>query len=164
STSTRPRPTASRYRANSATGIRTAPPPPPVRRTGSGLEGVPAAAAALGVGIVDREAGAVQAVDVVDLRAAHVLHAVGVDVDLDAAGLDHLVAFLRRVLPPELVREARAAAPDHAEPQPPLGLALLQAERFDLLGGGFRQRDHSGPPLSVRRARVTRNRGYRTAL
>ena len=47
-------------------------------------------------------------------QTAHVLHAVGVDVNLDAGGLDHLVPLLRGIFPPELVREARAAASDHA--------------------------------------------------
>src|SRR5262245_43784553 len=115
----------------------------------SGLEGVTAAAGALGVGVVDREAGAVQAVDVVDLGAAHVLHAVGVDVHLYTARLHHLVTVLGDILPPELVREARAASPNDSQPQPPLGLALLEPERLNLLGGCLSQRHHSWPPLIV---------------
>src|SRR2546425_5245900 len=98
----------------------------------------------LHVRIVEREAGAEHAVvHVVDLAAAEIRGAVPVDVDLDALRLDDVVVGLRLVLPAELVRHAGAAAAHDADPEPPLGLALLEAQLRDLLRGRVSHRDHS---------------------
>src|SRR5690242_6353846 len=106
--------------------------------------GLAAAAAGLHVRILDREAGAHHVVlDVIDLAAAQVRRAVLVDVDLDAVLLDDVVAFGRLVFPAQLVGHAGAAATDDADAQPPLGLAFLQAEVGDLLGGHLSHRDHA---------------------
>ena len=66
-----------------------------------------------------------------------------IDVQLHTVALDDAVARSRLFLPPELVRHSRAPAADHADAQAPLGLALLEAQVGDLLGGRLRQRDHA---------------------
>src|SRR5262245_22632350 len=86
----------------------------------SGLERVAAAAGALGVRVLDREAGAVEAVDVVDLDPADVLDAHGVDVHLHALRLGDLVAVLLGVFPAQLVAEAGAPAAHDSEPEAPI--------------------------------------------
>src|SRR5881396_437017 len=76
-------------------------------------------------------------------RAGETRRAVPVDVDLDAVRLDDVVVRLLQVLPAELVGHAGAPTADDADPEPPLGLALLEAQLRDLLRGGFSHRDHS---------------------
>ena len=82
-----------------------------------GREGGAAPAGALHVRVAELEAGAVEALDVVDLRPVQVLVAQGIDVELDALVLERLVEVGRLVLEVEVVREARAAAADDAEAQ-----------------------------------------------
>ena len=73
------------------------------------LEGRAAAAGRDDVRVVDLEAGALQAFDVVDLGAEDELHADLVDDDRDAVDLEDVVVLLGRV-EGERVLEARAAA------------------------------------------------------
>src|SRR5262249_10261003 len=134
STSRRSRPATSRYRANRATGTfttsrrarRRGPRAPTPERVG--LEGVAAAAGALDLRVLHREPGAIEAVHVVDLGARDVLDALGIDEDADPVRLVDQVAVLLGVLPAQLVGETRTAAAHDPEPQPPLGLALLEAQ------------------------------------
>src|SRR5262249_15636073 len=129
STSSWSRPSASRYRAKRRTRTRT---------LSASLEAVrlAAAAARLHVRILDRESGANHlVVDIVDLAAGEIGRAVLVDVDLDAMRVEHVVVRGGLVFPAELVRHARAAAADHANPKAPFGLAFLEAKRGNFLRG-----------------------------
>src|SRR5580704_16796688 len=88
-----------------------------------------AAAGRLHVRIVELEAGALQALDVVDLRAREIHQAHLVDDALDACGHD-LAIDLGGLVEVEVVREAGAAAADHAETErhaalDPFGIADL---------------------------------------
>src|SRR6185295_19982553 len=89
-------------------------------------ERLAATAGALRVRVVDREARALEAVLVVERRAHEVLRARGVDDHLDVAVAVRLDDVVGRLLGVEehLVREARAAAGPHRDPQVQLGLAL----------------------------------------
>jgi len=80
------------------------------------------------VRVVDREPGAHQAVDVVDLGAADVLDAVLVDDDLDAVGLDDLVLRPHVVVEGHPVLEARAAAARDEDAKSKLRVVLLGEE------------------------------------
>src|SRR5687768_9012757 len=73
-------------------------------------EGVPAAAAGSGVRVVDLEPGLLQAGEEVDRCALEVGSAEGIDDDLDALELHHLVALDGTGVEAEPVLEARAAA------------------------------------------------------
>src|SRR2546429_72484 len=135
-TSSRSCPVASRYRAKRRTRTRT-----------DCLEAVrlTAAAGRLHVRVLDREPGAHHVVlHEVDLAAAQIRRAVLVDVDLDTLrGLDDAVIGLRLVFPTQFIRHAGAAATDDADAQAPLGLAFLEPELGNFLGGRLAHRDHS---------------------
>src|SRR5262245_16783268 len=97
----------------------------------------------LHVGILDREPGTEHVVvDVVDLATREIGGAVMIDIDLDALGLDDIVGG-GDVVPTELIRHTGAAAADHANAEPPLGLAFLEPQIRDLLRGNLGQCDHA---------------------
>src|SRR5215207_5242212 len=97
----------------------------PVAATGrSDAEGAAAAAGRLDVRVLELEAGALETLDVIDLRADEVHQAHLVDDDLHALDLELLIDFRRRV-EVQVVREAGASAADDAQPQAHLGLDRL---------------------------------------
>src|SRR3712207_2353928 len=96
-------------------------------------EGAAAAAAALDVRVVDGEAGAHEAVDVVELAAHDVGDAHRVDGELDALGLEDLVVGGDLVVEVDVVLEAGAAAGPDADAEREILLALLRHEALDLL-------------------------------
>src|SRR3712207_1195648 len=98
-------------------------------------EGGAAAAAALDVGVVDGEAGAHEAVDVVELGPRDVGYAHRVYEDAHALGLEDLVVVVDLVVEVDAVLEAGAAARPDADAQREILLALLRHERLDLLRG-----------------------------
>src|SRR5690348_10713200 len=89
----------------------------------TGVERVTAGARVHCVGVVHREAGAHQAVDVVDLRATDVVDAEVVDQDLDALVVDHEVVLAALVVEGHAVLHpgATAAGNEDAESQPGVG-------------------------------------------
>src|SRR5215212_1203780 len=93
------------------------------------------------VRVVHLEAGAHQALGVVDGRAVHVAEALLVDENPDSLVLEDLVA-VTRLVERELVLEARAAAALDGHAQAGLGLLLSGQELRDLLGGDFGEGDH----------------------
>src|SRR5262249_23090527 len=106
----------------------------------------PAAAGALDVRVAELEAGAVEALYVVDLGPVEVLVAERVDVELDALVLERLVELGRLVLEVEVVGEAGAPSADDAQAQPLAREVLGGGDFQDLLGRLLRDRDH--PPAS----------------
>ena len=100
------------------------------------VRGPEAGAAAAGgdrVRVVHREAGTHERVDVVDLRALQQVHALAVDVDLDAAGLEDVVLGRRRVLEHHPVAEAGAPAGVDVHAQADAGLvsSLVSSRSFE---------------------------------
>src|SRR5690606_26207115 len=77
-----------------------------------------AAAAARGVRVLEREAGAHHGGDVVDLHAIQVLAAERIHEEAQPVGLDDVVVFLRLVLDVQAVLEARAATGQNGHTQP----------------------------------------------
>src|SRR5579883_477216 len=101
----------------------------------SGLKGMTAATGADGVGVVDGEASAHQAVKIVDLGAHEVGGAHIVNKDADAADLDNLISLLGLVeRHPILQARAAAASDENAQPQPWVILLLQQGA---YLFGGY---------------------------
>src|SRR5918993_3437390 len=94
-----------------------------------------AAAAALDVGVVDGEAGAHEAVDVVELGAHYVGDAHCVYCHPDALGLEDLVVVGDLVVEVDAVLETGAAAGPDADAQREVFLAFLGHEGLDLLRG-----------------------------
>src|SRR5918993_5721789 len=94
-----------------------------------------AAAAALDVGVVDGEAGAHEAVDVVELGAHYVGDAHCVYCHPDALGLEDLIVVGDLVVEVDAVLETGAAAGPDADAQREVFLAFLGHEGLDLLGG-----------------------------
>src|SRR5688572_4388669 len=85
-------------------------------------ERLAAAAAACGLGVRDREPGAAEVLDVIDLRLAQVGRALRIDDDLDAADLEQVVV-VALLVELEPVLETRAPAALHEDPQRlPLGV------------------------------------------
>src|SRR6185436_10887110 len=84
-----------------------------------------AAARGGGVGVANREAAAGDRVDEVDLGALQVAHADRVDVQLDAVGLEHLIAHAAAFLDHQPVLEARAPAALYEYPQAAAGLVFF---------------------------------------
>src|SRR5690606_12731671 len=110
----------------------------------SGAEGGAAAAGAADVGVTELEAGPLDALHVVDLRAVQVLEAQGIHVELDAVRLEVLVHLRGLVFEVEIVLEAGAAASHDAEPEA-LSLQALRARNFlDLAGRERGDRNHGG--------------------
>src|SRR5215210_8363694 len=93
-----------------------------------------AAAAALHVRVVDGEAGAHEAVDVVELRAHDVGDAHGVDEHPDALGLEDLVVVGDLIVEVDAVLETGAAAWPDSDTQREILFAFLGHEGLDLLG------------------------------
>src|SRR5204862_7903024 len=93
--------------------------------------------------VVHLEAGALEAVEIVDLGAADVRKAGAVDEQRDPVALEHLVV-VAALVEGQLVLEAGAAATPNADPEAGhLGdPALLGQELANLLGTSFAQRDH----------------------
>src|SRR5918997_6273672 len=87
----------------------------------SGAEGVTATALGDGVRVVDREAGAHQALDVVDLRAVEHRGAEAVDDQPDAFLLEDLIGGVDLVLEDHAIGEAGAAAGRDVDAQPGVG-------------------------------------------
>src|SRR5690606_27109347 len=100
----------------------------------SGGEGGSAAAGGLRVGIADDELRALQALAVVDFRAAEVLEAHRVDQQLHAVLFDQRVAVLLGLVEFEAILHARAAAALHVDAQHQRRVALV-ADQFGHLGG-----------------------------
>ena len=99
------------------------------------LEGGAAAAGGDDIRVVDLEAGALQAFDVVDLGAEDELHADLVDDDGDAVDLEDVVVVLGAV-EGERVLEAGAAAAANGDAQGlALGVVLAAEQLADLLDG-----------------------------
>src|SRR5262249_35452315 len=98
-------------------------------------EGLAAAAGALGVGVADREPGALQAVLVVERRALQELEAGWVDHHLHPAVLRADVVLGRVGVEEHLVAVARApAGADGDAERERLGAVLGVEQRADLLG------------------------------
>src|SRR5512132_1028409 len=116
-----------------------------------------AAARALHVGVAELEAGAVEALDVVDLGPLQVLVAERIDEELDALVLERLVHVGGLVLEVQVVREASATAADDAEPQALAAEILGAGNLVNLLGRLFCDRDHPTPP--VQQLRISRSMG-----
>src|SRR5713226_8857318 len=91
----------------------------------AGVERVPARARVHRVRVVDREAGAHQAVDVVDFAAADVRGAVVVDHDLDAVLVDGDVLGPAHIVEGHAVLHARAAAAADEDAEGQLGVPFL---------------------------------------
>src|SRR3972149_9106858 len=103
-----------------------------------------AATGRLHVGVLDREPGPQHVVvHVVDLAARQIRRALAVHKDPDPMGLDDAVVLAGRIIPPQLVRHARAAAADNANAQAQLGLALFEPPVGALLRRHFSQTDHA---------------------
>src|SRR5215210_7393853 len=92
-----------------------------------------AAAAALYVGVVDGEACAHEAVDVVELASHDVGDAHGVYGHPDTLGLEHLVVVGDLIVEVDAVLETGAATGPDADAQREVFLALLGHEGLDLL-------------------------------
>src|SRR5918999_1998836 len=105
-----------------------------------GVERGAAGAAAHGVRVVDREPGAHQRVDVVDLGAVDVLLAELVDHDRHAGVILEAVTLVDAIIEREAVAEAGAAATLDEEAQVRIGLALALTELEHLLRGGLGDR------------------------
>src|SRR3712207_2408946 len=97
-------------------------------------EGAAAAAATLDVRVVDGEAGAHEAVDVVELAAHDVRDAHGVDEDLDALLVQNLVVVVDLVVEVDRVLEAGASTGPDTDAQREVLLAFLGHKVLDLLG------------------------------
>jgi monothiol glutaredoxin len=98
------------------------------------LERGAAAAGRDDVRVVDREPGALEAVDVVDLGAEHELHADLVDDDRNAVVLEDVIV-VARLVESERVLEARAPAAADSDPKRLLGrIRLGRQQLVDLLG------------------------------
>ena len=108
------------------------------------------------VRVVDLEAGALQALDVVDDRPVHVGQARTVDEQAQAVVLEDLVAVALRV-ERERVLEARAAAAAHADAEARCAHvgALGGEELLDLLGALVGEGDHVS--VSVGRSNASRS-------
>src|SRR5215216_5282069 len=98
-------------------------------------KGAAAAAAALDVRVVDGEAGAHEAVDVVELRSRDVGDAHRVYEDAHALGLEDLVVVVDLIVEVDAVLEAGAAAGPDADAKREILLAFLRHERLDFLRG-----------------------------
>src|SRR5690242_4407574 len=95
------------------------------------VERVAAGARVHGVRVVDREAGAHQAVDVVNLRSPDVADAEVVDQDLDPFVLDDHVVGAALVVEGHAVLHARAAAAADEYAQGEGGVVLLGQELLE---------------------------------
>src|SRR5690606_16153690 len=102
----------------------------------SDVEGFPAAAPALLVGIAEAEAGLKLVLDPVHLRAEDEHRRFGIDEDGDALVFHHLVPLSLLVGVFERVGEARAAARPYADANAHGRLASLREERLDAFGRG----------------------------
>src|SRR5262249_58163665 len=95
---------------------------PGARASGRGETGA-AATGRGGVRVADHELGALEALAVIDLGAAEVLHAHRVDDELHALVLDAGVTLLQLLVELEAVLQSRAAAALHENAHHPLPLA-----------------------------------------
>jgi hypothetical protein len=108
-----------------------------------GREGRPAATRRLGVRVLDGEAAAGDGVDEIDLGVLQILDADRVDEQLDAVGLEDLIArSLAVLLDHQAVLEARAPAALHEHAQAAAGLLFLDQQLTDLRRRRFRYVDH----------------------
>ena len=103
-----------------------------------------AAAATHGVRVVDREAGAHERVDVVDLRALEEADALAVHVDLDAVDVEELVLRRRCVLEHHPVAVAGAAAGVDVDAQPDVRVRLFLGQFAQLQGRSIGERNDRG--------------------
>src|SRR5262249_48605420 len=96
-----------------------------------------------GVGILDGESAAGDSIDEIDLRPFQVPHADGIDEQLDAVRLEHLIAGTLAVfLDHQTVLEARAAASLHENPKAAAGLLFFGEKLVDFVGRRFRHVNH----------------------
>ena len=107
------------------------------------LERGPTSAGRNHVGVIDLEAGPLQPLDVVDLRAEDELHADLVDDDGDAIDLEEVVVLLRLV-EGEGVLEAGATAAANGDAQRLLPTLALAPEQLADLGGSLLGQDDRG--------------------
>src|SRR5205085_9811490 len=112
---------------------------------GSLVEGVPAGAGALCLGVVDREPGRFEAIDEVDLRVREVrdAHLVDDDPDPELLGGDVLLGEL--VVEVHRVAEARAAARLDRHTERDVIATLLLQELLHLARRVLGQLDHPRP-------------------
>src|SRR5262245_44383848 len=108
----------------------------------SGREALPAGTAVAHVRVVELEAGAHQALDVVDLRAPEEHGALEVHEQADAVGVDDLVARRFRFAELHEVGIARTAAATDAEPEPGGRRAATLEQLPDLVRRHGREGDH----------------------
>src|SRR5262245_26473518 len=95
------------------------------------VERMAAGAGVHGVGVVDREAGPHQAVDVVDLRAPDVGDAEVVDDDLHALVIEHHVVGPALVVEGHSVLHARAPTTAHEDAERQLRVVFLEEQLFE---------------------------------
>src|SRR5690606_2320326 len=98
-------------------------------------KGLPTATGGGGIGILDHEFGALQALFVVHLRADEIGIAEGIDHGTDAVGFHNGVVLRRHFLEGEAVLEARAAAPGNEDAQLQIRIALFLDQGLHLGDG-----------------------------
>src|SRR3989441_12512701 len=109
-------------------------------------EGRSAAAAARGVGILEREPGLLEVALVVQRHAVQVLRAEPIHEAAHAGALDHDVVLERLLLDVQAVAEARASAREHADAESRRGGGnlLLRPQLAPFLGGPVRDGERDG--------------------
>src|SRR4051812_42511283 len=90
----------------------------PLTAYGSRSKAAAAPASARGVGVVEREAGALHRAHVIDGNASEILGAEPVDEDADAIDLRDHVVFQRALFDVQAVLEPGTATWKHADPEP----------------------------------------------
>jgi hypothetical protein len=101
----------------------------------AGVERVAAGATGNGVRVMDGEPAAHEGIDEIDRGASQIHGAEIVDDDLDALGLDDLVAFILDLFDRHAVLEAGASAGGDEDAESVIGRALLIKEFLELLDG-----------------------------
>ena len=90
------------------------------------LEGFPATAALLGIGVVEYEGALQQGFVVVERHALQIFVALGIDENLHPFVLEDVVGGARLRLQLEFVAQTGTAASHHAQPEPTLDMVRLQ--------------------------------------
>src|SRR5258706_6239992 len=128
-------------------------------------EAGPATAGATGVGVVDRKAGLVEAIFVVERGALQHLCGLCIDHDVDGGTRVSegclLVVGGDVAVEEHLVGEATAAARAHSNAQRQVEIAFCFQQFLDLDGGGIGERDHVLAPPGGRNDIVT---GYNRTI
>lgn len=90
-----------------------------------GAEGLTARAGADGIGILDAESPAHQAVDIVDVGAFEVLGARAIQIHAHTAGLEHVIAIFSRVFKGHPILKTGTAAARNKDTQAVAGEVLF---------------------------------------